>query len=86
MRSLMDDDQIHPDVVSRLWQVYSEPTSFYQNSSRLTRMIGTDLSIPKQQRRGAIIILGMLALARRSVVQDKVDVLLQIGLGSLGKV
>jgi hypothetical protein len=28
----------------------------------------------------------MLALARRSVVQDRVDVLLKIGLGPMGKV
>jgi len=42
--------------------------------------------LPKQQRRGAINILGMLALARRTIVQDKVDKLLKIGLGQLGKV
>jgi len=24
MRYMMDDDQIHPDVVNKLWQVYSE--------------------------------------------------------------
>jgi len=33
-----------------------------------------------------MIIIGMLALARRSVVQDRVDVLLKIGLGPMGKV
>ncbi|KAF8269469.1 non-SMC mitotic condensation complex subunit 1-domain-containing protein [Lactarius quietus] len=68
MRYMMDDDQIHPDVVNKLWQVYS-----------------SERPLPKQQRRGAIIIIGMLALARRSVVQDRVDVLLKIGLGPMGK-
>jgi hypothetical protein len=48
--------------------------------------LGSDRPLPKQQRRGAIIIIGMLALARRSVVQDRVDVLLKIGLGPMGKV
>jgi hypothetical protein len=48
--------------------------------------LGSDRPLPKQQRRGAIIIIGMLALARRSVVQDRVDVLLKIGLGPTGKV
>ena len=48
--------------------------------------LGSDRPLPKQQRRGAIIIIGMLALARRSVVQDRVDVLLKIGLGPVGKV
>ncbi|KAH9054817.1 non-SMC mitotic condensation complex subunit 1-domain-containing protein [Lactarius vividus] len=56
MRYMMDDDQIHSDVVNKLWQVYS-----------------SERPLPKQQRRGAIIIIGMLALARRSVVQDRVD-------------
>lgn len=47
---------------------------------------GSERPVEKQQRRGAIIIIGMLALARRSVVQDRVDVLLKIGLGPMGKV
>ncbi|TFK48960.1 hypothetical protein OE88DRAFT_1727293 [Heliocybe sulcata] len=68
MRTMMDDEQIHPDVVGKLWQVYS-----------------SDRPLPKQQRRGAIIILGMLALARRSVVTDHVDTMLRVGLGNFGK-
>ncbi|KAA1474981.1 hypothetical protein DENSPDRAFT_908815 [Dentipellis sp. KUC8613] len=68
MRYMMDDGQIHGDVIVKLWQVYS-----------------SDRPLPKSQRRGAIIILGMLALARRSVVTDRVDTLLKIGLGPLGK-
>ncbi len=48
--------------------------------------LGSDRPLQKQQRRGAIIIIGMLALAQRSVVQDRVDVLLKIGLGPMGKV
>lgn len=42
--------------------------------------------LPRAQRRGAVIILGMLALARRSVVADRADVLMRIGLGKLGQV
>ncbi|KAI0320936.1 non-SMC mitotic condensation complex subunit 1-domain-containing protein [Amylostereum chailletii] len=68
MRYMMDDNQIHSDIINRLWQVYS-----------------SERPLPKQQRRGAIIILGMLALARRSVMTDKVDVLLKVGMGPLGK-
>ena len=37
------------------------------------------------QRRGAIIILGMAASSKRQVVTDRVDVLLRVGLGPLGK-
>ncbi|KAJ7844392.1 non-SMC mitotic condensation complex subunit 1-domain-containing protein [Mycena olivaceomarginata] len=68
MRIMMDDDQIHPDVIAKLWGVYS-----------------INKSLPKAQRQGAIIILGMLALAKRGVLTDHVDMMLKIGLGHLGK-
>ncbi|KAJ6448906.1 non-SMC mitotic condensation complex subunit 1-domain-containing protein [Mycena sanguinolenta] len=68
MRIMMDDDQIHPDVIAKLWSVYS-----------------INKSLPRAQRRGAIIILGMLALAKRGVLTDHVDVMLKVGLGHLGK-
>ncbi|QRV75821.1 condensin complex subunit 1 [Ceratobasidium sp. AG-Ba] len=68
MRTMTDDNQIHRDVISKLWQVYS-----------------TDKDIPKSQRRGAIVILGMIAVARREVVTERIDTLLNVGLGPLGK-
>ena len=40
--------------------------------------------IPRAQRRGAIMILSMLASARREIVADHIDTLLKIGLGPLG--
>lgn len=40
--------------------------------------------ISRAQRRGAIMVLSMLAKAERELVADKMDVLLKIGLGSLG--
>ncbi|KAG6377328.1 non-SMC mitotic condensation complex subunit 1-domain-containing protein [Boletus reticuloceps] len=46
---------------------------------------GSPKSLPACQRRGAIIILSMFALAKRSVVSERVDVLLRVGLGPLGK-
>lgn len=49
-------------------------------------MLGSEKQLPKNQRRGAIIILGMLAVAKRHVVSERVDVLLKVGLGPLGKV
>ncbi|PFH48881.1 hypothetical protein AMATHDRAFT_64397 [Amanita thiersii Skay4041] len=67
MRIMMDEGHVHPDVISKLWQVYS-----------------AQRNLPKAQRRGAIIILGMLALAKRSVLADHVDVMLKMGLGHLG--
>jgi condensin complex subunit 1 len=85
----MDDDQIHPDVVNKLWQVYSEHDnrpSLLSSADSPSSLLGSERPLPKQQRRGAIIIIGMLALARRTVVQDRVDVLLKIGLGPMGKV
>ncbi len=40
----------------------------------------------KLQRRGALIILGMLAKADVEVISDKVDMLINVGFGSFGKV
>ena len=47
---------------------------------------GSQRPLPKMQRRGAIIILGMLAVAKRTIVSERVDILMKIGLGHLGKV
>ncbi|WVO23669.1 uncharacterized protein IAS62_005024 [Cryptococcus decagattii] len=52
--------------------------------NKLWQVYSTEQEIPKLQRQGAIIILGMLALAKREVVTEKVDKLLKIGLGPLG--
>lgn len=68
MKTMMEEDQVHHDIINKLWQVYSSTKP-----------------LPAYQRRGAVIILGMLALAKRSIVEEKVDVLLKVGLGKLGK-
>ncbi|OCF41749.1 condensin complex subunit 1 [Kwoniella heveanensis CBS 569] len=52
--------------------------------NKLWQVYSTDQEIPKLQRQGAIIILGMLALAKREVVTERVEALLKIGLGPLG--
>ncbi|WWC67026.1 uncharacterized protein I206_100933 [Kwoniella pini CBS 10737] len=52
--------------------------------NKLWQVYSTDQEIPKPQRQGAIIILGMLALAKREVVTERVEALLKIGLGPLG--
>ncbi|ORY31954.1 non-SMC mitotic condensation complex subunit 1-domain-containing protein [Naematelia encephala] len=52
--------------------------------NKLWQVYSTDQEIPKPQRQGAIIILGMLALARREVVTERVESLLKIGLGHFG--
>nr|ODN98900.1 condensin complex subunit 1 [Cryptococcus depauperatus CBS 7855] len=51
---------------------------------RLWQVYSAEQEIPKLQRQGAIIILGMLAVAKREVVTERVESLLKIGLGSLG--
>ncbi|KAK7433641.1 condensin complex non-SMC subunit Cnd1 [Stygiomarasmius scandens] len=53
--------------------------------NKLWQVFSADRLLPKTQRRGAIIILGMLASAKRSVLTDKVDTMLKVGLGALGK-
>ncbi|RDB27013.1 Condensin complex subunit 1 [Hypsizygus marmoreus] len=53
--------------------------------SKLWQVYSTGRPLPKPQRRGAIIIIGMLALAKRSVLTDRVETMLKVGLGPLGK-
>ncbi|EPQ26618.1 uncharacterized protein PFL1_05939 [Pseudozyma flocculosa PF-1] len=67
MKTMESEGLVHPDVVAKLWAVYSAPRA-----------------ISKAQRRGAIIVLSMLAVARREIVSEKIDLLLKIGLGPLG--
>jgi condensin complex subunit 1 len=68
--NMMKQGVVSPAVVAKLWQVYS-----FQKKE-----------ISKTQRRGAIIVLGMLALADPDIVAREVDTLLKIGLGQFGKV
>ena len=56
-------------VVTKLWQVYGVQRQ----------------EISKNQRRGAIIILGMLATADPEIVVREMETLLRVGLGSLGR-
>jgi condensin complex subunit 1 len=81
----MLDGQIHQDVITKLWQVYSKTRCIL---SRISRSLcsGSSKQLPSEQRRGAIIVLGMLAIASRAVVSERVETLIKIGLGSLGKV
>ncbi|KAF9528388.1 non-SMC mitotic condensation complex subunit 1-domain-containing protein [Crepidotus variabilis] len=53
--------------------------------TRLWAVYSKERMLPKPQRRGAIMILGMLAVARKSIVTEKVEVLLKMGLGPLGR-
>jgi condensin complex subunit 1 len=53
---------------------------------KLWQVYATHKDISKAQRRGAIMILGMLAAAKPEYVADHVDLLLKVGLGPLGKV
>lgn len=76
---------VHEDVINKLWQVYCESWSAFPSRSS-TDGVGTDHAVPKPQRQGAIIILGMLAVARREVVTEQVENLLKIGLGPHGMV
>ncbi|KAF9558299.1 ARM repeat-containing protein, partial [Agrocybe pediades] len=53
--------------------------------NKLWQVYSVEKQLPKPQRRGAIMILGMLALSDVGVIADKVDIMLKVGLGPLGK-
>ncbi|GAB1205698.1 hypothetical protein APSETT445_004377 [Aspergillus pseudonomiae] len=69
LSTMMKAGHISDAVIAKLWQVYGVQRK----------------EISKTQRRGAIIVLGMLALADPDVVIKEIEVMLRIGLGNLGR-
>jgi condensin complex subunit 1 len=69
LSTMMTANHISELVVSKLWQVYGVQKR----------------EISKSQRRGAIIVLGMLATAKPDIVVGEMETMLRIGLGSLGR-
>ncbi|GAA5999124.1 condensin subunit YCS4 [Rhodotorula paludigena] len=53
--------------------------------TKLWQVYSTSKDIPRFQRRGAIIVLGMFAQTKPEVVADAVETLLRIGLGPIGR-
>ncbi|KAH0845504.1 hypothetical protein AYO21_09600 [Fonsecaea monophora] len=53
--------------------------------AKLWQVYGVNKEISKAQRRGAIIVLGMIALASPEVVVKELDTMLRVGLGQLGR-
>ena len=60
--------------------------STYRWSVHSDAVPGSHKPLPRYQRRGAIIIIGMLAVAKREVVANRVETLVKVGLGDLGRV
>ncbi|KAF2218651.1 condensin complex component cnd1 [Elsinoe ampelina] len=69
LSTMMKSDMISETVVQKLWQVYGVQKK----------------EISKTQRRGAIIVLGMLALADPEIIVKEMETCLRIGLGGLGR-
>jgi condensin complex subunit 1 len=53
--------------------------------SKLWQVYSVQKDISRAQRRGAIIVLGMIALAEPDVVVKETDTMLRVGLGQLGR-
>jgi condensin complex subunit 1 len=69
LSTMMKQELVNDAVVQKLWAVYGVQVK----------------EISKNQRRGAIIVLGMLALAEPDIVVKEMEVCLRIGLGQLGR-
>lgn len=53
--------------------------------SKLWQVYGVNKDISKAQRRGAIIVLGMIAVADPNMIVKETDTMLRVGLGPLGR-
>ncbi|KAK5070677.1 condensin complex non-SMC subunit Cnd1, partial [Cryomyces antarcticus] len=69
LSTMMKGDLVPELVVQKLWQAYGVRKK----------------EISKNQRKGAIIVLGMLALADPELVVKEMETCLRIGLGALGR-
>ena len=69
LSTMMKAELINELVVQKLWQVYGVQRK----------------EISKNQRRGAIIVLSMLAMADPEIIVKEMEICLRIGLGALGK-
>ncbi|KAG9389368.1 Condensin complex protein [Pyrenophora tritici-repentis] len=69
LSTMMKQGLVNGLVIQKLWQIYG-----YQKKD-----------ISKNQRRGAIIVLGMLALSSPDIVVQEMEACLRIGLGELGR-
>ncbi|KAL8928441.1 MAG: hypothetical protein Q9208_001674 [Pyrenodesmia sp. 3 TL-2023] len=69
LSTMMKAQHISELVVTKLWQVYGVQKQ----------------DISRNQRRGAIIVLGMLAVADPDVAIKQLETMLRIGLGPLGR-
>ncbi|KAL4734036.1 armadillo-type protein [Aspergillus similis] len=69
LSTMMRAGHISDAVIAKLWQVYGVQKK----------------EISRTQRRGAIIVLGMIALADPELVIKGIEIMLRIGLGSLGR-
>lgn len=66
---MMTEGHISDLVIQKLWQIYGVQKR----------------EISKSQRRGAIIVLGMLATAEPEIVVKELETILRVGLGPLGR-
>lgn len=69
LSTMVKGEHVSELVITKLWQVYGVQKQ----------------AISKNQRRGAIIVLGMLAMADPGIVVKEMGTMLRIGLGSLGQ-
>ncbi|KAK5116933.1 hypothetical protein LTR62_006654 [Meristemomyces frigidus] len=69
LATMMKEKVVSELVIQKLWQVYGVQKK----------------EISKQQRRGAIIVLGMLALAVPDIVVKEMEICLRVGLGAIGR-
>ncbi|KAL3486176.1 armadillo-type protein [Aspergillus germanicus] len=69
LSTMMKAGHISDAVIAKLWQVYGVQKK----------------EISRTQRRGSIIVLGMIALADPEVVIKEIEIMLRIGLGSFGR-
>lgn len=71
LSTMMKQGLVNEHVIAKLWHIYGAQPKGRETS--------------KTQRKGAIIVLGMLGLADPGIIVKEMEVCLRIGLGDLGR-
>ncbi|KAF9195978.1 Condensin complex subunit [Haplosporangium sp. Z 11] len=78
-------EQLLSAIIADSMAQVSDVTISDEVIEKLWQVYSHHKDIPNPQRRGAIIILGMLAKAKPDIVAQKIETILKIGLGKHGK-
>ena len=89
LATMMSESKIPPQVVDVLWQLFGKFSAAICQpkvaEQHFPSSASTSTEVSKVKRRGALTLLSMFSKTNKSVLADKVDLLLRVGLSRYGR-